>query len=60
MSDQDDYVLVARDPHAGSVEVTWVLTEDGNDAVTTGELRVSTVDLVDAADLFKVAFLKAD
>ncbi len=58
VSDQDDYVLVARDPHGGSVEVTWVLTEDGNDAVTTGELRVPTADLVDAADLFKVAFLK--
>lgn len=60
MSDQDDYVLVARDLQADSVEVTWVLTEDGNDAVTTGELRVSTAGLVDAADLFEVVFLKED
>lgn len=59
-TDQDDYVILARDPQAGSVSVTWVLTEDGNDAVTTGELRVPTADLVNAADLFKAAFLKKD
>jgi hypothetical protein len=59
-SDQDDYVLVTRDPRANSVSVTWVLTEDGSDAVTSGELRVPTADLGDAADLFAMAFPKDD
>ncbi|MFF5794649.1 hypothetical protein ACFY5D_21605 [Paeniglutamicibacter sp. NPDC012692] len=57
-SDQDDYVIIARDTQARSVTVTWILTEDGNDAVTSGELRVPTADLIDAADLFKRVFLK--
>lgn len=60
MSDQDDYVIVARDPQASSVKVTWVLTEDSNDAVTRGELRVPTGELIDAADLFKAVFLKEE
>lgn len=55
-SDQDDYVVLARDPQAGAVSVSWVLTEDGNDAVTRGEFEVPAADLVDAADLFKAAF----
>lgn len=55
-SDQDDYVIVARDPGAGSVEVTWVLTEDGNDTVITGDLTVPTGELIDAADLIKSVF----
>ncbi|WP_328354813.1 hypothetical protein OG828_13315 [Streptomyces sp. NBC_00457] len=59
-SDQDDYVIIARDPQASSVEVSWELTEDGNDAVTSGELRVPTEPLVDAADLFKSVFLGKD
>lgn len=57
-SDQDDYVIVTRDVQATSVEVTWVLTEDGNDAVTSGRLRVPVVDTILAADLFKAVFLK--
>lgn len=57
-SDQDDYVILARDPHATSVSVTWVLTEDANDAVTRGEFEVATAELVDAADLFKASFLE--
>lgn len=56
MSDQDDYVIVARDPGARSVEVSWVLTEEGNDTVTTGEFRVPTEELVDAGTLFQSAF----
>lgn len=59
-SDQDDYVVVARDPEASGVEVSWVLTEDGNDAVTTGEFRVPTQELVDAADLFKSVFFSRE
>ena len=55
-SDQDDYVIVARNPGASSVEVSWILTEDGNDTVTTGEFLVPTKELVDAADLFKSVF----
>lgn len=42
------------------MEVTWVLTEDGNDALTSGELRVPTTELIDAADLFKAVFLSGD
>ncbi|WP_206064631.1 hypothetical protein [Kocuria sediminis] len=59
-SDQDDYVILARDPQARSVTVTWVLTEDGNDAVTSGELRVPTASLIDATDLFTAVFLEED
>lgn len=59
-SDQDDYVVVARDPSASSVRVTWVLTEEGNDVVTRGELRVPTAETIDAADLFASHFFEAD
>ena len=55
-SDQDDYVLLAREAQASSVLVTWVLTEDGNDAATSGEFRVPTANLVDASDLFEAMF----
>ncbi|MGW1666319.1 hypothetical protein [Streptomyces microflavus] len=55
-SDRDDYVIIARDPQARSVQVSWKLTEDGNDTVTSGELRVPTEPLVDAADLLKSVF----
>ena len=48
MSDQDDCVVLARDPRASSVTLSWVLTEDGNDAVTSGELRVLTADPIEA------------
>lgn len=55
-SDQDDYVVLARDPRAGSVAVTWVLTEDGNNEVTRGEFEAPAADLVDASDLLKAVF----
>jgi hypothetical protein len=57
VSDQDDFVLLARDTEASSVLVTWTLTEDGNDEVTTGEMHVPTSDLMEAADLLKEHFL---
>lgn len=57
-SDEDDYVILARDPQASAVVVTWVLTEDGNDTLTRGELEVATGELTDAADLLKAAFFK--
>jgi hypothetical protein len=59
-SDQDDYVIVAKDPQASRVEVSWVLTEDGNDAATSGELTVPTAELADAGDLFSSVFLSRE
>jgi hypothetical protein len=35
---------------ASSVEITWVLADDGNDAATSSELRVPVGDAIDAAD----------
>lgn len=55
-SDRDDYVILARDSQAETVTVSWVLTEDGNDALATGDLEVPTGDLVDATELLKSAF----
>jgi hypothetical protein len=40
-SDRGDYVLLTRDPQVTAVNVTWVLTEEGNDTATTGELKVA-------------------
>ncbi|MEV5602270.1 hypothetical protein AB0L33_12615 [Streptomyces sp. NPDC052299] len=60
MSNQDDYVIIARDPQASTVEVSWKLTEDGNDAVTSGDLRVPTEPLIDAADLLEAVFPNTD
>jgi hypothetical protein len=57
-SDQDDYVIVSRDSEADSVEVSWILTEDGNDDVVTGGFRVLTAELMDAADLLRSVFVK--
>lgn len=50
-SDEDDYTIVARDPDAATVTVSWVLTEEGSDLVTRGEMLVPTTETVDAADL---------
>lgn len=33
------------------------LTEDGNNATTTGELKIAAGDLADAADLLKASFV---
>lgn len=57
-SNQDDYVIVSRDLEVDSVNVSWALTEDGNDNVTTGEFSVPTENLLDAAELFKAVFLE--
>ncbi|MFC7527604.1 hypothetical protein [Actinoplanes sp. GCM10030250] len=59
-SDQDDYVIVTRDSQTTSVDITWVLTEDGNDEVTSGALKLPTNELIDAADLFSSLFLRED
>lgn len=56
-TDRDDYVLIARDEQAETIEVSWTLTEDGSNATTTGSFQVSTGALVDAADLYTSAFL---
>ncbi len=55
-SDQDDYVLLARDPAAASVSVSVVLTEDGNDVVTEGALQVPTREPIDAGELYRDLF----
>lgn len=59
-SDQDDYVLLARDPQDATMRVTWLLTEDSNDATTTGELTLETSEPADAAELLKTVFLTHD
>ena len=56
VSDQEDYVLLARNPQAPVVTVTWVLTEDSNDATTMGELQIDPGDPADAADLLRASF----
>lgn len=56
-SDQDDYVLLVRDPQTTTASLTWVLTEDGNDTTVKGELEVVVGELVDAADLLTATFL---
>ena len=55
-SNQDDYVIVSRDLEVDSVNVSWALTEDGNDNVATGEFSVPIEDLLDAAELFEAVF----
>lgn len=55
--DQDDYVMVARDLGVGAAEVSSILTEDGDDAVTTGELRVPAAPSSTRPTLLKSVFL---
>lgn len=55
-SDPGDYAVIASDPQASSVSVTWVLAEDGSD-VTRGELLVPTSEPIDAGDLLQQVFL---
>lgn len=52
-SDQDDFVLVSRDDTATAVSASWVLTEEGNDKVVTGELTIPTAAPVHAAAIVK-------
>jgi len=59
-SDRDDYAVIARNPHAASVKVTWVLTEEQSDVTTTGELTLDTSNLIDAADLVARRFKRPD
>jgi hypothetical protein len=40
-----------------SSHVTWMPTEDSNDATTRGELDVATGPVLDAGELFKTSFL---
>jgi hypothetical protein len=55
-SNQDDYVIVARNPEAADVEVSWTLTEDGSDDVTTDTFQVFTQELSEGRELFISAF----
>lgn len=52
-SDRDDFVLVSRDDTATSVSASWVLTEEGNDNVVTGEFTVPTAAPVNAAEILR-------
>ena len=38
------------------MNVSWALTEDGNDNVATGEFSVPIEYLLDAAELFEAVF----
>ncbi|MBP2410959.1 hypothetical protein [Brachybacterium fresconis] len=49
--DHDELVVVARDPRAQGVQVTWSLTEEGSDDVTEGKIFVTTADAIDALEL---------
>lgn len=55
-SDQDDYVVIARDLEAESVEVTWELTEDDSDAVTSGSFTCPTAEVVDVTSVISSVF----
>ncbi|MGP9623548.1 hypothetical protein ACT3S7_11325 [Corynebacterium sp. AOP34-AQ2-28] len=59
-TDQDDYVLVAQDPEATEVEVSWTLTEEGSDLMTNGEFRLPTQGLIDGWELFRSTFYNGD
>jgi hypothetical protein len=52
-TDLDDHVVVARDPEASAVVVTWALTEAGSDKRSTGGCEVSTDEPLDGVDLVK-------
>lgn len=52
-SDQDDFVLVSRDDTATAVSASWVLTEEGNDNVVTGEFTIPPAAPVHAAAIVK-------
>ncbi|WP_035770456.1 hypothetical protein, partial [Arthrobacter castelli] len=56
-SDQNDYVLLARDPSAQSVTATWTLTEEGSDKTTADELDIPLGEPTEARQLVKAAFI---
>lgn len=55
-SSPKDMVIVARDAQAASVQVTWTLTEEGNDLLTRGDFYVPTLPVQKATDLYKQFF----
>lgn len=59
-SDQDDFVILARDLQAESVEVSWDLTEDDSDAVTSGSFMCPTSETVDVTSVISSAFPRAE
>ena len=46
-------MLVSRDDTATAVSASWVLTEEGNDKVVTGEFTIPTAAPVHAAAIVK-------
>lgn len=57
-SDQDDFVLLPRTSDSQRVRVTWVLTEEGNDEVTQGELEVALSEPLKAVPVLRKFFLR--
>ena len=54
-ANSDDYVLISRNPNAKSIQVTWTLTEEGNDKVTTGEFQIPTTRVIAIKELLNTS-----
>lgn len=52
-ADSDDFVVMARDPEAQAVTLSWRLTERGSDDQWTGEQEVATEAPRNALEVFK-------
>ncbi|WP_051299635.1 hypothetical protein [Arthrobacter castelli] len=59
-SGQDDYVLVTRDSQAETVAATWVLTEEGYDETTKGDLQITPGRITKAHELVIATFFTKD
>jgi hypothetical protein len=55
-SDHNDYVIVARDPAADTVKVSWTLTEEGNNEPTFGEFDATIHGKYNVRDLYRQYF----
>lgn len=51
VSDNDDLCVLARGSRA-TARLTWTLTEQGNDEISSGELEVPVATPVHARDLY--------
>jgi hypothetical protein len=59
-SEPVDYAVIALDPDARSVYVTWALWGESDTAAQRGELLVPTQEPVNASDLLQRAFSPGD
>lgn len=55
-SGSEEFVLLARDQDASSVDVAWVLTEAGSDQVVRGTASLATTEVVPAQRLVRQHF----